>query len=371
MYRNLQPYGGDGSFSQGRLRLVRSLFGCGYILTGTHSSITSQENVLTAYDRTLGSCRIWPGDDHPTVSVPSVSCNRAIASLKIPEFFESEELGVSPPKSCKRCRNCQDCSFRGAMISREKELVVRRVEDSIRYDPVTRKVSVSYPWTSDILKLTDNLGQAVNFQSSVERKLLKDPALRDVYNRELLKFIERGAIVRLSQEEIDNYKGPVSYVTHHAVHKPESITTPLRIVTNTSLKNVHAGLFPNECMQEGPNALSSLLQVLIGFRMYEVALVYDMTKAYQSIGTGDTEKHVRRIIWRWCDVSAPWEILAYNVVTFGDQIAGLVLELIKKLAADLGEEIDSEASFQIRNKTYVDDGAGGVSRSQVERFRGN
>ena len=56
------------------------------------------------------------------------------------------------------------------------------------------------------------------------------------------------------------------------------------------------------------------------------------------------------------------------MVTFGDQIAGLVLELVKKLAADLGTGIDSEASEQIRCRTYVDDGAGGGSRLQVERF---
>ena len=78
-------------------------------------------------------------------------------------------------------------------------------------------------------------------------------------------------------------------------------------------------------MQEGPNALASLLEVLIGFRMYEVALVYDMSKAYQSISTGLVERHVRRIVWRWCDPSKPWESIAYYVVTFGDQIAGLVL----------------------------------------------
>ena len=36
IYRNLQPYGGEDSFTRGRLRLVKSLFGCGYILTGTH-----------------------------------------------------------------------------------------------------------------------------------------------------------------------------------------------------------------------------------------------------------------------------------------------------------------------------------------------
>ena len=41
MYRNLQPFGGEDSFTKGRLRLVRSHFGCGFILTGTHPSIKS------------------------------------------------------------------------------------------------------------------------------------------------------------------------------------------------------------------------------------------------------------------------------------------------------------------------------------------
>ena len=111
-------------------------------------------------------------------------------------------------------------------------------------------------------------------------------------------------------------------------------------------------------MQEEPNALSSLLEVTIGFRLHEVALVYDMTKAYQSIATEELEKHLRRIVWRWCDTTAEWQILAYNVVTFGDQIAGLILELVKRLAAELGRGIDTEASDQILFKTYVNDGAG-------------
>ena len=297
-------------------------------------------------------------------------CNRAVASLKIPEFFEAEEMGVMPAKSCKRCRGCRDCSYRNAMISREKEMVVKRMEDLIVYDAENQKVSVSYPWTEDLCKLKDNLGQAIAFQTSVERRLLKDQRMLEAYNLELKKFIDRGALVRLTQEELDSYSGPISYVTHHSVLKPGSVSTPLRIVTNTSLKNVTAGLSPNECMQEGPNALSSLLEVLIGFRMCEVALVYDMTKAYQSISTGATERHVRRIVWRWGNTSSSWEIYAYDVVTFGDQIAGLVLELVKGLAANLGKEIDEEACHQIQRKTYVDDGAGGGTREMVERFRG-
>jgi len=104
--------------------------------------------------------------------------------------------------------------------------------------------------------------------------------------------------------------------------------------------------------------------------MYEVALEYDMSKAYQSISTGVLERHVRRIVWRWCDPSLPWESLAYNVITFGERIAGLVLELVKGLAAQLGESIDIEVCHQIRSRTYVDDGAGGGSREAVEHLRG-
>ena len=370
MYKNIQPYGGGDNFTRGRLRMVKSLFGCGFILTGTHHAIAATENVICDHANTLVNHATLARAGEEVDTVPMVSCNRAVAFLKLPEFFEAEEMGVSVARSCKRCRGCRECSYRGIMISRDKEMVVKRMEDLMKYDERSQRVSVTYPWTEDVCKLKDNIGQAIAYQSSFERKLIRDKPLLEAYNLELQKAMDRGAIVRLTEEDLQNYSGPVSYVAHHGVHKPDSTTTPLRVVTNTSLKNVKAGLSPNECMQEGPNALASLLEVLLGFRMYEVALVYDMTKAYQSIATGEVEKNCRRIVWRWGDTSAVWQVLAYNVVTFGDQIAGLILELVKKLAADLGMEIDSDACHQIRNKTYVDDGAGGGTREQVERFRG-
>ena len=58
--------------------------------------------------------------------------------------------------------------------------------------------------------------------------------MAEAYNMELRKFIDRGAITKLSQDELENYKGPISYVSHHGVLKQDSTTTPLRIVTNTS-----------------------------------------------------------------------------------------------------------------------------------------
>ena len=81
------------------------------------------------------------------------------------------------------------------MISREKEMVVRRVEDSIKYDEKLKKVTVGYPWTEEVYKLSDNLQQAKNFQASVERRLLRDGDL-EFYNSELRKFINREWITR-------------------------------------------------------------------------------------------------------------------------------------------------------------------------------
>ena len=68
------------------------------------------------------------------------------------------------------------------MMSREKELVIRRAKVMMKYDPEARRVTVSYLWTAHVGKLTDKLGQAVAFQSSVERRLLKEINLADAYN---------------------------------------------------------------------------------------------------------------------------------------------------------------------------------------------
>ena len=116
----------------------------------------------------------------------------------------------------------------------------------------------------------------------------------ELYNNELRKVVDKGHLAKLSDEEIENHDGPMSYISHHPVYK-ESKSTPIRIVTNTSLKNKTSGLSPNTCMGKPPNAVLSLLGVFMRWMTYTVALNLNLTKAYQSIQTpGPIEKHVRR-----------------------------------------------------------------------------
>ena len=89
--------------------------------------------------------------------------------------------------------------------------------------------------------------------------------------------------------------------------------------------------------------MSSLLTVFLGWRTYPVALTLGLTKAFQSLKTGQLKHNVYCLVWRWGDVSADWVIFGWYVVTFGNQLAALCLELAKNMAADLEQEVDSEA----------------------------
>ena len=58
-------------------------------------------------------------------------------------------------------------------------------------------------------------------------------------------------------------------------------------------------------------------------------------------------------------------------MAFGDKLASTGLECGKRKVADLGEYIDPPASKRIKEDLYVDDGATGGTKSEVERFVGN
>ena len=145
-------------------------------------------------------------------------------------------------------------------------------------------------------------------------------------------------MVKLSKEELESWQGPINYISHHGVEQ-DSITTPLRIVSNSSLKN--GGKSLNDCLITGPKSLNSMFDIMVRFRSYEVGIVFDLSKAYKSLHTGVVEKHLRRLIWRFSP-DQDWQDFGFVVVAFGDKPAGEFLELGKDLCSDAGEHLPQE-----------------------------
>ena len=85
---------------------------------------------------------------------------------------------------------------------------------------------------------------------------------------------------------------------------------------------------------KGPNCLNSLIEVLIRFRSYETALIYDICKAYNSLHMGPLEKYTRLVVWRNCETSTEWSTYGYDHIAFGDEPAATQLECAKDRCAE-------------------------------------
>ena len=358
-YFGLHPSDGQGRNAVGNLKVLHSNFSKGWLLGGSHPSL--QVSSASLNSSALSIARVCKVNVRPVINFKSELSPKPYETL---DFWKSDGLGVYPPKRCNRCMKCPDCTDRALIHSRKEQDELDMMKNSIHVSD--GKIVVSYPFIKNPECFPNNRNSAISMARKLESRLLSKGML-DNYNEELSKYISRGVLVPISDEEMSEYSGPINYISHHGVER-DSISTPLRIVTNSSLKNGVRSL--NDCLPKGPSSLNSMFYILVRFRTYETGLVFDLTKAYHSMHTGLIEKHLRRLIWRFSP-SDDWKDFGFAVVAFGDRPAAEFLELARSITADAGKHIDAEAARKLKSDCYVDDGITRGHKIDVERMKGN
>ncbi|XP_043231038.1 uncharacterized protein LOC122386169 [Amphibalanus amphitrite] len=85
------------------------------------------------------------------------------------------------------------------------------------------------------MKLPNNVKAAEANLRATERRLIKIGAPHaEAYNDQMQDMLRRQVARKLSEKEIASYEGPVHYLHHHEILRPDSASTPLRIVFNSS-----------------------------------------------------------------------------------------------------------------------------------------
>ena len=97
--------------------------------------------------------------------------------------------------------------------------------------------------------------------------------------------------------------------------------------------------------------------------------MYDIHKAYNSVFTGDAEKHARRLVWRWGREDDEWTTFGFVKMHFGDQPAATGLEVAKEIAAEEGRSIDEDTASKMKKGGYVDDHIVGGSKAECANMR--
>ena len=136
----------------------------------------------------------------------------------------------------------------------------------------------------------------------------------------------------------------------------------------------------NDICVKGPNTLADIFENILKFRSYKVALIFDNTKAYNSIRTGIIEKNLR-ILWFCQDPQDEWRTFGFECVQFGDRPAAVIMTIAVERAAETFQEVANdmnldveevkEDSIKLLKDVYVDDGTTRGTQRQVDRMLGS
>ena len=236
--------------------------------------------------------------------------------MKEKDFLQAESHGFEAPRRCKKCSGCHECSFRGRQMSQKEASEYKLIEEGIEFDQKLGRFRVRYPFIDDPRKLSNNYRQVVKIAESEERKLGKEN-LTEQANKLFDKMIDVGAVTELTKAEMDMWDGPVHYLSIQHVLDPSSSTTPLRLVTNSSLADPVTGISLNSILAKGPCILNDMFEILVRFRLYVYGLISDVSKAYYMLLTGILEMHVRRVVWRYGKTDSDWRIFVFLTVGMG------------------------------------------------------
>lgn len=151
-------------------------------------------------------------------------------------------------------------------ISEEREL--EQIKSGLTYVSGDRHSEkpywhAKYPWVEDQATLPNNRRAVEATFLRTEKQLAKEPKWKASYKAQVLEMVERNAAVKLSKEELASWSGSVWYISHLIAPNPHSVTTPVRLVWNSSQK--FRGQNLNDLLSKGPDVLNDIRAVLIRF----------------------------------------------------------------------------------------------------------
>ncbi|XP_055614851.1 uncharacterized protein LOC129761163 [Toxorhynchites rutilus septentrionalis] len=196
----------------------------------------------------------------------------------------------------------------------------------------------------------------------LEKRLQANPEMKALYHEFIQEFINMGHMVDVTEEiePILTY-----YMPHHAVLKPESTTTRLRVVFDASCPT-STGVSLNDALMVGPVVQQDLLSIILRFRFNRIAVVADIAKMYRMVAVQISDQDLQRVLWR---ESPGKSIRTYKLttVTYGTASAPYLATRCLQTLAEEGKSSHPIAAKTITEGFYVDDllsGADSVESAQ-------
>ncbi|XP_043866487.1 uncharacterized protein LOC122757666 [Drosophila mojavensis] len=178
--------------------------------------------------------------------------------------------------------------------------------------------------------LGDSYEQARHRFLNLEKKLSRLPHIKSQYSAFLKEYLELG---HMSRVPLNSFHLCRYFLPHHCVLKDDSTTTKLRVVFDGSASTT-TGHSLNDILMSGPVIQPKLVDILLRFRSYPVALTGDICKMYRCVKVPEPDSYLQCILWR----NSPddeLEVFRLDTVTYGTKPASfLSVRAMHQLAVD-------------------------------------
>lgn len=219
------------------------------------------------------------------------------------------------------------------------------------------KYIVSLPFKTAILPQFPGMRDlAVNRFLALERRLIKNQPVYQQYVDFMKEYLTLHHMEKISEYSLSPW---TYYIPHHAILKPSSLTTKLRVVFNGSAKLPNQPSL-NDFLHVGPKLQQDIVTILLTFRVHNFVLCADIQMMYRNILVDPAHCDYQRIVWR-SSPNEPLQDYRLTTVVYGLKPSPyLALRTLHQLVQDEGQAYPL-ASNAILNHTYVDDVVTGSS----------
>ena len=242
--------------------------------------------------------------------------------MRIEEFHSIESLGVTCYPKCGGCR-CGKCHTGGKDMTLVEEKEYELIKRGLLFSHATGRWLANYPWIMDPKCLPNNVQFAYATLMSTEKRLRRDKLYAETYQKQINDMLDRNVARQVTEQELKRYSGPKFYIAHHDVLSPRSISTPMRVVFNSSAR-MKGGLSLNDCLAKGPCLLNELLGILLRFREERFAFIGDIKKMFHSIDIPVKDQMTHLFLWRDMQLKDRPTTFAMTAVNMGDRPAAAI-----------------------------------------------
>ena len=180
--------------SRGNMTLWSGVFG--KLFGGVDEGLNFQPHVLSCHIKSRQRGCMYSTTLRAIVkSVSHVSSIKGDKDLL--EFFEQESLGVNAMPKCGACA-CGQCVLKGQPMSLKMEKAYQEFKENLVYLPEGLPNDpgpfflTSYKWDTPKEKLVPNYAAVKATYHRTKKRLQKDPAFEEIYDRQLKDLIDMG-----------------------------------------------------------------------------------------------------------------------------------------------------------------------------------